>query len=60
MMKMIPEILPILTTLLQGALVLLGLALAAAHLAETWEVPEYPHSGFCPDCPVWVQEGGLR
>jgi len=55
---MIPEIL---LALLLGTLVLLGLALAVAHVVETWEVPEYPHSGFCPDCPAWEpEEGGRR
>lgn len=35
-----------------------------AHVVDTWDAEEYPHSGFCPDYPVWcdntlppVQEG---
>lgn len=23
------------------------------HVEETWDAPEYPHSGFCPDSPSW-------
>lgn len=49
-MNEIPEVL---LALLLGALVLLGLALAVAHVAEGWDAPEYPHSGYSPDCPVW-------
>lgn len=42
------------------ALVLLGLGLAVVHVWESWEEPGYPHSGFGPDCPLWVGpwEGG--
>ena len=25
-----------------------------AHVAESDEREEYPHSGFCPDCPEWI------
>lgn len=24
------------------------------HVYETWDKPEYPHSGFCPDSPKWI------
>ncbi len=24
----------------------------AAHVADTWNAPEYPHSGFRPDSPA--------
>lgn len=23
------------------------------HVADNWAAPEYPHSGFTPDCPTW-------
>lgn len=23
------------------------------HIADRWDAPEYPHSGFVPDCPTW-------
>lgn len=32
---------------------LLGLAFVLAHIADHWDAPEYPHSGFGPDCPAW-------
>ena len=25
------------------------------HIADRWDAPEYPHSGFCPDCPEWQE-----
>ena len=23
------------------------------HIADRWDAPEYPYSGFTPDCPTW-------
>ena len=23
------------------------------HIADNWDAPEYPHSGFSPECPTW-------
>lgn len=23
------------------------------HVSNNWDKPEYPHSGFGPDCPTW-------
>lgn len=42
-----------LLALLLAPCALLALALVAAHVADTWDAPEYPHSGFAPDCPEW-------
>lgn len=25
------------------------------HIADRWDAPEYPHSGFTPDCPTWEE-----
>lgn len=36
-----------------GALLALGLLFFAAHVYDTWDAPEYPYSGFCPDFPTW-------
>ena len=32
---------------------LLCLPFVVAHVAEHWDAPEYPHSGFSPECPTW-------
>ena len=32
---------------------LLCLPFVICHVAEHWDAPEYPHSGFCPDSPTW-------
>lgn len=34
----------------------IGLAFAIAHVHDTWDAPEYPHSGYSPEMPTW--EGG--
>lgn len=31
---------------------LFALPFVAAHVQETWDAPEYPYTGFTPDCPV--------
>lgn len=31
---------------------LMALPFVVAHMADTWNAPEYPHSGFCPDSPA--------
>lgn len=25
-----------------------------AHIVEHWDAPQYPHSGFSPECPTWT------
>ena len=35
-------------------LTLAALPFVIAHVAESTEREEYPHSGFCPDCPEWI------
>ena len=29
------------------------------HVADNWDAPEYPHSGFTPDCPEWLEPQDL-
>jgi len=36
-------------------LLLAGLLFFGAHVADTWNAPEYPHSGFCPESPAWEE-----
>ena len=35
--------------------ILLCLPFVIAHMADHWNAPEYPHSGFTPDCPTWPE-----
>ena len=54
--EMLDDIFHALKWLVYGALAVLvaiGLAFAIAHTAETWDAPEYPYTGFTPDCPEW-------
>lgn len=32
---------------------LLSLPFVIAHVIDNWDAPEYPHSGFSPECPTW-------
>lgn len=32
---------------------LLSIPFIIAHVIDSWDAPEYPYSGFCPDCPTW-------
>lgn len=32
---------------------LMVLPFIICHVAEHWDDPPYPHSGFTPDCPTW-------
>ena len=32
---------------------LICLPFVVVHVAENWDAADYPHSGFCPDCPTW-------
>lgn len=34
---------------------LICLPFVVIHVAEHWDDPIYPHSGFCPDCPTWEE-----
>lgn len=34
---------------------LLGLPFVIAHVVDHWDAPEYPYSGFTPDCPTWSE-----
>lgn len=31
----------------------ISLPFVVAHVVEHWDAPEYPYSGFSPDCPTW-------
>lgn len=35
--------------------ILLSLPFVVSHVAEHWDDPIYPHSGFTPDCPTWEE-----
>lgn len=35
-----------------AAFAVFALPFVAAHVQETWDAPEYPYTGFTPDCPV--------
>lgn len=37
-------------------LAMLALPFVICHVADTWDAPEYPHTGFCPDCPAWDED----
>ncbi len=50
-----------------GVFALAAAPFVVAHVVDHWDAPEYPYSGFCPDCPVWggntlpsVQEFGVE
>lgn len=32
---------------------LMALPFVICHVADNWDAPQYPHSGFTPDCPTW-------
>lgn len=37
-----------------GALFMLGASpFVIEHVQQNWDKPEYPYSGFTPDCPEW-------
>lgn len=35
-------------------------AVVALHAWENWNEPEYPYSGYCPDCPIWNDDLGTE
>lgn len=41
--------------LLAGIFFLMALPFICCHVADTWNAPEYPYSGFTPDCPTWEE-----
>ena len=36
-----------------GAFLLCAAPFIYDHVVENWDKPEYPYSGFTPDCPTW-------
>ena len=50
---MIADLLRILFYIAAAIFFLLSLPFIIAHVAENWHAPEYPHSGYTPDCPTW-------
>lgn len=32
---------------------LMALPFVVAHVADNWDAPQYPHSGYSPECPTW-------
>lgn len=47
------DLLRILLYLLAIMFFLMGIPFVICHIADNWDAPEYPHSGFSPDCPTW-------
>ena len=39
--------------ILCGAFLLVASPFIYDHVVENWDKPEYPYSGFGPDCPTW-------
>jgi|GEM_PF-3399712 len=35
---------------------MMALPFIICHVAENWDAPEYPYSGFTPDCPTWEEQ----
>lgn len=35
---------------------LICLPFVLLHVADNWNAPEYPHSGFSPECPEWIED----
>ena len=38
-----------------GVFLLLAAPFIVVHVADTWDAPAYPHSGFSPECPIWEE-----
>ncbi len=47
------NLLRVLFYLLAFMLFMICMPFVICHVAEHWDAPEYPHSGFCPDSPTW-------
>lgn len=49
------DLLRVLFYLLAFAFFMMALPFVICHVAENWDAPEYPYSGFTPDCPTWEE-----
>ena len=49
------DLLRVLFYLLAFAFFLMALPFIICHVAEHWDDPPYPYSGFTPDCPTWEE-----
>lgn len=47
------DLLRVLLWLLFLMFCLMALPFVICHIADTWDAPAYPHSGFSPECPTW-------
>ena len=47
------DLLRVLFYLLAFAFFMMALPFIICHVAEHWDDPPYPYSGFTPDCPTW-------
>lgn len=47
------DLLRVLFYLLAFQFFMMALPFIICHVAENWDAPEYPYSGFTPDCPSW-------
>ena len=56
MADLLAELLRALAYIATALCFLLTLPFVICHVADTWDAPEYPHTGFCPDCPAWDED----
>lgn len=49
------DLLRVLFYLLAFAFFMMALPFVICHVAEHWDDPPYPYSGFTPDCPTWEE-----
>lgn len=49
------DLLLVLFYLLAFAFFMMALPFIICHVAERWDDPPYPYSGFTPDCPTWEE-----
>lgn len=49
------DLLRVLFYLLAFTFCLMSAPFVVAHIADNWDAPEYPHSGFTPDCAEWEE-----
>ena len=47
------DLLRVLFYLLAIMFFLMCMPFVICHIADRWDAPEYPYSGFTPDCPTW-------
>lgn len=56
LLEYLAQIVRALIWLALGYLLAVGSAFAIAHIIDNWDAPEYPHSGYGPNCSSWNDE----